>query len=129
MYEANRDQNTIVVNTLEAPIKARFIRLEPQEWYGHISMRMELYGCSLKSGILCLFFYYDCFKVFSNLKNRENHDRDAVFMSECLILTTDNGFLRSRLTGGEFKHDVYGRQQRLPLIFFLFLWCSIKSHK
>ena len=67
MYEANRDQNTAVVNTLEAPIKARFIRLEPQAWYGHISMRMELYGCSLKSGILCLFFYYDVIcKAFSS---------------------------------------------------------------
>lgn len=32
------------------PIEARFIRLHPYAWYGHISMRMELYGCSLKPG-------------------------------------------------------------------------------
>jgi len=49
VYEANRDQNTVVVNNLEAPIQARFIRLEPQNWHGHISIRMELYGCSFKS--------------------------------------------------------------------------------
>ena len=32
------------------PIEARFIRLHPYAWYGHVSMRMELYGCSLKPG-------------------------------------------------------------------------------
>ena len=45
VYQANSDQNTVVVNTLESPIEARFIRLHPQQWYGHISMRAEIYGC------------------------------------------------------------------------------------
>ncbi|XP_078346349.1 uncharacterized protein LOC144631708 isoform X1 [Oculina patagonica] len=49
VYQANSDQNTVVVNTLEAPITARFIRLHPQQWHGHISMRMEFYGCSWKT--------------------------------------------------------------------------------
>ena len=50
MYQANSNQNTVVVNALEKPIQAHFIRLHPQKWYGHISLRMELYGCSLKAG-------------------------------------------------------------------------------
>ncbi|RMX52485.1 hypothetical protein pdam_00013777, partial [Pocillopora damicornis] len=49
VYQANKDQNTVVVNTLEYPIEARFIRLNPKQWFGHISLRMELYGCSLNS--------------------------------------------------------------------------------
>ena len=51
VYQANKDQNTVVVNTLEYPIEARFIRLNPKQWFGHISLRMELYGCSLNSGL------------------------------------------------------------------------------
>ena len=26
-------------------MQARYIRLRPTAWYGHISLRMELYGC------------------------------------------------------------------------------------
>ncbi|XP_020605733.1 lactadherin-like [Orbicella faveolata] len=48
IYQGNNDQNNVVLNTLMEPIEARFIRLHPYAWYGHISMRMELYGCSLK---------------------------------------------------------------------------------
>lgn len=54
VYQANSDQNTVVVNTLESPIEERFIRLHPQQWYGHISMRMELYGCGLVTGMMWL---------------------------------------------------------------------------
>ena len=54
VYQANSDQNTVVVNTLESPIEARFIRLHPQQWYGHISMRMELYGCAMITGMFWL---------------------------------------------------------------------------
>lgn len=50
IYQGNNDQNTVVVNTLIEPIEARYIRLHPTAWYGHISLRMELYGCSVDSG-------------------------------------------------------------------------------
>ena len=50
IYQGNNDQNSPVINTLMKPIEARFIRLHPYAWYGHISLRMELYGCSLKPG-------------------------------------------------------------------------------
>ena len=35
----------MVVNTLDEPIIARYIRIHPVTWYGYISMRIELYGC------------------------------------------------------------------------------------
>ena len=50
VYNGNINRNGIVINDLEAPIEARVIRINPVEWYGHISMRMELYGCRLPSG-------------------------------------------------------------------------------
>ena len=50
IYQGNNDQNSLVINTLMEPIEAQFIRLHPYAWYGHISLRMELHGCSLKPG-------------------------------------------------------------------------------
>ena len=45
VFLANKDSNTIVYNILNSPITTRFIRIKPMEWSGHISMRMEIYGC------------------------------------------------------------------------------------
>lgn len=45
IYGANKDYSSVVVNTLEEPIIARIIRIHPVEWYSHISMRFEFYGC------------------------------------------------------------------------------------
>ena len=42
---ANKDYLNEVVNTLDEPILARFIRIHPTAWYGYISFRFELYGC------------------------------------------------------------------------------------
>ncbi|XP_022796957.1 lactadherin-like [Stylophora pistillata] len=44
-FSGNRDQDSIVYHKLNPPIQARFIKLRPKRWYGHISLRMELYGC------------------------------------------------------------------------------------
>ncbi|XP_022786853.1 lactadherin-like [Stylophora pistillata] len=46
VFDGNTDQNTVVYHFLNAPIKARYIRFRPVTWSGHISMRVELYGCS-----------------------------------------------------------------------------------
>ena len=45
VFLANKDRNTIAYNMLNPPITTRFIRIKPMEWRGHISMRMEIYGC------------------------------------------------------------------------------------
>ena len=39
-------------------IKARYIRFLPQAWVGHISMRVELYGCQGIAGFLQPFTGY-----------------------------------------------------------------------
>lgn len=44
-YIANTNYQSVVVNTLDEPIIARYIRIHPVTWHGHISMRIELYGC------------------------------------------------------------------------------------
>ena len=41
----NTDRDTVVYHELNPPIKARYIRFRPLAWHGHISMRVELYGC------------------------------------------------------------------------------------
>lgn len=43
-FRGNKDQNTIVFHKLRT-VFARFIRILPQSWYGHVSMQMEFYGC------------------------------------------------------------------------------------
>ncbi|XP_027046414.1 uncharacterized protein LOC113674139 [Pocillopora damicornis] len=44
-FTGNRDQNTVVIHRFYPPIKARFVQVRPWGWYGHISMRVEFYGC------------------------------------------------------------------------------------
>ena len=45
MLHGNGDRNTIVAQTLSPVIVARFIRIHPVNWYGHISMRAGFQGC------------------------------------------------------------------------------------
>ncbi|KAJ7384396.1 EGF-like repeat and discoidin I-like domain-containing protein 3 [Desmophyllum pertusum] len=41
----NSDRNTVKENKLDMPIYTRYFRLHPKTFHGHISMRLELYGC------------------------------------------------------------------------------------
>ena len=43
-FNANSDRDSVVENGF-VRIFARFLRLCPIEWYGHISLRWEAYGC------------------------------------------------------------------------------------
>ena len=52
-FRGNKDQNTIVFHKLRT-VFARFIRILPQSWYGHVSMQMEFYGCPGRRIILNL---------------------------------------------------------------------------
>jgi len=45
-FQGNEDRNTKVGHVLKPAIAARFIRIHPVSWYGHISMRFGLFGCS-----------------------------------------------------------------------------------
>ncbi|XP_068752557.1 protein sidekick-1-like isoform X3 [Montipora capricornis] len=43
-FTANCDEHSIIYHKLNPPIPARYIRFRPVTWYGHISMRVEVYG-------------------------------------------------------------------------------------
>ena len=60
-FAGNKDQNTIVYHKLKKPIIARFIRFVPMAWFAHISMRVELYGCS---GIIYLNWFLVYFILY-----------------------------------------------------------------
>ena len=45
VFTGNFDRDSIVRHNLHPPIRARCIRFQPIAWSGHISMRVELYGC------------------------------------------------------------------------------------
>ena len=46
VFTANGDRNTVVTNYLKPPIiGARFLRIQPQDWNVHISLRFEILGC------------------------------------------------------------------------------------
>ena len=44
-FSGNSDEDSVVYHQLNPPIRARYIRFRPIAWNGHISMRVELYGC------------------------------------------------------------------------------------
>ena len=45
VFAANSDENTIVEHALGHVMLARFVRVYPQAWQQHMSLRWELYGC------------------------------------------------------------------------------------
>ena len=45
VFQGNRDRDSVHINTLDPPIYARYIRVQPVTYHGWMSLRMELYGC------------------------------------------------------------------------------------
>eukprot|EP00118_Oscarella_pearsei_P015424 m.139080 g.139080 ORF g.139080 m.139080 type:complete len:197 (+) comp38267_c0_seq1:613-1203(+) len=45
IFVGNSDQHSVAKNVFSPPLKCRFIRLNPVSWFGHISLRLEFYGC------------------------------------------------------------------------------------
>ena len=45
IFTGNTDSDTIVEHTFDNVIVARYVRMYPQTWYVHISMRWEVYEC------------------------------------------------------------------------------------
>ncbi|XP_077973562.1 lactadherin-like [Styela clava] len=41
VFTANRDRDTKVTNMFPSPISCRYIRVNPQSWHGHVSLRVE----------------------------------------------------------------------------------------
>ncbi|XP_019623436.1 PREDICTED: lactadherin-like [Branchiostoma belcheri] len=47
VFPGNSNRYTPVTNLLDSPTDARYVRFLPQSWYGHMSMRVEVLGCSI----------------------------------------------------------------------------------
>ena len=45
VFDGNTDQDTAVTHELETSVRACYVRLYPQTWYGHMSLRWEVYSC------------------------------------------------------------------------------------
>ncbi|XP_033920207.1 coagulation factor VIII [Melopsittacus undulatus] len=45
VFKANQDHSSTVMNTLEPPLFARYVRIHPRQWHNHIALRIELLGC------------------------------------------------------------------------------------
>ncbi|KAM6300260.1 coagulation factor VIII [Aegotheles albertisi] len=45
VFKANQDHTNTVMNTLEPPLFARYVRIHPRQWHNHIALRIELLGC------------------------------------------------------------------------------------
>ncbi|KAI8490945.1 hypothetical protein Bbelb_313640 [Branchiostoma belcheri] len=52
VFTGNTDTNTAVKNLLDNPVDARYVRLYPLSWNNHMSMRMEILGCSAEHCLL-----------------------------------------------------------------------------
>ncbi|XP_067687415.1 uncharacterized protein [Haliotis asinina] len=46
VFNGAADQSTVVDVNLEPPARGKYIRINPQTWVGHVSLRFELIGCS-----------------------------------------------------------------------------------
>uniref|UniRef100_A0A8C9ELG6 ferroxidase n=1 Tax=Pavo cristatus TaxID=9049 RepID=A0A8C9ELG6_PAVCR len=45
IFRANRDYTTTVLNSLEPPLFARYVKIHPRHWHNHIALRIEFLGC------------------------------------------------------------------------------------
>ncbi|KAG9508924.1 Neurexin-4, partial [Fragariocoptes setiger] len=54
LFDANSDDRSVVENVFEAPIVARFLRINPTRWQDRISMRVQVFGCDYNSESLDL---------------------------------------------------------------------------
>lgn len=43
IFPGNKDQNTIKENVFVPSFRARYVRIHPWTWVGHVSMRAEFY--------------------------------------------------------------------------------------
>jgi hypothetical protein len=45
LFQGNKDQSTKLKTKFDYPVRARFVKIEPQSWFGHLSMRAGVLIC------------------------------------------------------------------------------------
>ena len=48
VFEGSWDRDTPVTHVFYTSVEAQYVRILPQEWHNHISVRFELLGCRSK---------------------------------------------------------------------------------
>ena len=56
--DPTRHHEAVATNEFDWPIAARFVRLNPQVWYGHIALRWEIYGCDQFNWQSVIYIYF-----------------------------------------------------------------------
>ena len=87
MFEANINDNSVVIRDLQYPVIARYIKINPQRWNRFISLRVELYGC--RFGSLNWFTIYDvmlhhmaesaCYHTFYEMQRNSDSNDDKYY--------------------------------------------------
>ena len=44
VFKGNKNNNSVVINSILNPVEARFVRFIPQTWKNSIAIRVEVYG-------------------------------------------------------------------------------------
>lgn len=71
VFQGNFDNDTHRKNVIEPPIYARLIRILPWSWYGRITLRVEILGCTEEEWspflhrFFCFSFVFFCFLFFA----------------------------------------------------------------
>lgn len=45
LFRGNFDRYSLVEQPIDPPVNGRYVQFNPRSWHGHISMRVEVYGC------------------------------------------------------------------------------------
>ena len=45
LLRGNFDRYSLVEQPIDPPVNGRYVQFNPRSWHGHISMRVEVYGC------------------------------------------------------------------------------------
>ncbi|KAJ8320867.1 hypothetical protein KUTeg_002454 [Tegillarca granosa] len=51
VFNGNSDENTLSTSMFSCPITAKCVRINPINWNNHISMRLDLVGCPIKTSL------------------------------------------------------------------------------
>ena len=80
----------MVLNVLHPSIDARYIRVHPKTWRGHISMRMELLGCPSGTTI-SVFILFSIKKLVSTKSSKAQNNLLAhSFNYSSVLMVLDN---------------------------------------
>ena len=45
LFRGNFDRYSLVEQPIDPPVNGHYVQFNPRSWHGHISIRVEVYGC------------------------------------------------------------------------------------